>query len=165
MANVTVAEHIKASGPKVWELIGRFDAIQKWAPGIKAATAQGLTPGSLRTVTLSDGTVLTEKLISKADDPLAYTYSIENGGLGLASHISTLMAMDHGDGSCTVSWVCTYEAKNKAENANLGAGFTSFYKAGIAALKKRLEGEPVTGLFAAAQRAPAPPPKAAAPKK
>ena len=158
MPNVTVAEHVKASGPKVWELVGRFEGIHKWMPGIKSAETQGTGAGAIRTVTLAGGDVLIEKQIARADDPLAYTYSIEQGGLGLTSHISTLMVMDHGDGSCTVSWVCNYEAKDKTQTESIGAGMRTFYKTGIAAIKKRFEPTVVSGLTAAAQRAPAPPP-------
>ncbi len=159
MPNVTVAEHIKASGPKVWELIGKFDTFHRWAPGITGSTTQGTGPGAIRNLTLAGGAILTEKLISRADEPLGYTYSIEAGEPGLASHISTLMVVDHGDGSCTVSWVCNFAMKNTAETDSAAASFKNFYRAGIAALKKRFEGAPITGLTAAAQRAPAPPRK------
>jgi hypothetical protein len=157
MPNVTVADHVKATAPKVWELIGRFEGIHKWAPGIKSAATQGTGSGAMRTVTLAGGEVLVEKQISRTDDPPAYTYSIENGGLGLTSHISTLMVVDHGDGSCTVSWVCNFEAKDKAQTESIGAGMRDFYKSGIAAIKKRFEPSLLSGLTAAAQRAPAPP--------
>ena len=165
MPNVTVAEHVKASAPKVWETVGRFDGIHKWAPGIKSAETQGSGAGAIRTLTLAGGDVLVEKQIARADDPLAYTYSIETGGLGLASHIRTLMVMDHGDGSCTVSWVCNYEAKDTTRTEAIGAGLRNFYKAGVAAIKKRFEPTVISGLTAAAQRAPTPPPTAPLRKK
>lgn len=107
MANVTVAEHIKASPEKVWEVIGKFDALHKWAPGIKESKAEGVGIGARRTLTFNGGGRITERLISKAENPPAYTYSIEQGDLPVNDHISTLMVVDHGDGSCTVSWVCT----------------------------------------------------------
>lgn len=137
MANVTVAEHIKASPEKVWELIGKFEGLHKWAPGIKEAKAEGSGVGATRTVTFNGGGSLTERLVARADSPPAYTYSIEAGDLPVANHISTLMVVDHGDGSCTVSWVCSFEPKPAANEGDIRKVFGDFYRAGIANLKKR----------------------------
>jgi uncharacterized protein YndB with AHSA1/START domain len=137
MANVTVAEHIKASPEKVWEVIGKFDAIHKWAPGIKESKAEGVGIGARRTLTFNGGGRITERLISKAENPPAYTYSIEQGDLPVNNHISTLMVVDHGDGSCTVSWVCTFEPQAAANEGEVRQVFGDFYRTSIASLKKR----------------------------
>lgn len=137
MASVTVAEHLKAPPDKVWELIGKFDALHKWAPGVKDARAQGTAVGAMRTVTMSGGDVVTERLVSRSDQPRAYTYSIEKSGMPLANHISTLMVMDHGDGSCTVSLVCTFEPLGSGKADELQRAIGDFYRAGVANLKKR----------------------------
>ncbi len=137
MANVTVAEHVQASPEKVWEVIGKFDAIHRWAPGIKEAKAEGTGIGALRTLTFNGGGSITERLVSRAESPLAYTYAIERGDLPVNNHISTLMVVDHGDGSCTVSWVCTFETKPAANEGEVRQVFGDFYRNSIASLKKR----------------------------
>ena len=41
MANVTVADQVKAPADKVWALIGAYGSIAKWMPGIASADIEG----------------------------------------------------------------------------------------------------------------------------
>ena len=134
MANVTVAERLNAPAGKVWDLVGGFDSIHKWLPGVKSVTMKS---AKVRELVLDGGSTVTEELLGESAMPRSYTYSIV-AGMPVTGHVSTLMVVEEGPEASTISWVCTYSVKGAPE-AEVRKSIGDFYRAGIANLKKKFK--------------------------
>ena len=63
MANVTVADQVKAPADVVWALIGPYGSISSWMPGIASADVEGSGVGAVRVLTTDDGGKIAERLL------------------------------------------------------------------------------------------------------
>lgn len=138
MANVSVADQVKVPADKVWGLIGPFGSIEKWLPGIESAKVEGAGPGAVRILTTADGGKITERLMAENPDPRGYTYSILSSPFPIKNYVSTIMVVDDGDGTCTVSWVCNFQAVG-APDDEVTKLFADLYRGGIAKIKLMTE--------------------------
>jgi len=144
MANVTVADQIKAPADKVWALIGPYGSISNWLPGIASADVKGAGVGAVRVLTTDDGGKITERLLTENPSPLGYTYEILSSPFPIQNHISTIMVVDEGDGSSTLSWVCNFEPVDAPEE-ELTQAFSDMYKGAIANIQRLTEGDSPEG--------------------
>ena len=138
MATVTVAEHIRVSAGKVWETAGKFEEIHKWVPAYTAMEVIGSSADVERTLTLSDGSVVREKLVGSTEEPPAYTYTYLDGPLPVEEFISTLMVVPNGDEECLVSWVCSFRPTGASEQDAIST-VSAIFKAGLMELKRQLD--------------------------
>ncbi len=148
MANVTVADHIKAPADKVWALIGPFKSIADWMPGFESTEVEGAGVGAVRVITTADGGKVTERLLAENPSPLGYTYEILSSPFPIQNYVSTIMVVDEGDGSCTLSWVCNFEPVDAPED-ELTQAFSDMYKGAIANIQSLTEGDAPEGPEAA----------------
>ncbi len=132
MANVTVADRLNASADKVWDLVGRFDSVGKWLPGVKAVRMKS---PKIRELSLDGGGEITEQLLGENPTLRSYTYSII-GGMPVSGHVSTIMVVEEGPNASTISWVCTFSTKDAPED-EVRKSIADFYRAGVASLKKK----------------------------
>ena len=68
MAKVSMSRDLSASAGVVWEIVGKFSAIDSWLPPIASCEAGGDTVGDMRKLTTVDGAVVHERLDSIDDD-------------------------------------------------------------------------------------------------
>lgn len=138
MANVTVADQVRAPADKVWRLIGPFGSIAKWLPGIETAEVEGAGPGAVRVLTTADGGKITDRLVAENPEPPGYTYSILSSPFPIENYVSTIIVLDEGDGTCTVSWVCNFQAVGVPDD-EVTQLFADLYRGGIANIKMMTE--------------------------
>ena len=132
MAHVNVAERLNAPAGKVWDLVGRFDSVHTWLPGVKTLTMKG---DKVRELILDGGGTITEELLSDNPNLRSYTYSIV-GGMPVTGHVSTLMVVDEGPDASMVSWACTYSVTGAPED-EVRKSIGDYYRGGLAYLKKK----------------------------
>jgi hypothetical protein len=148
MANVTVADQVKAPADVVWALIGPYGSISSWMPGIASADVEGSGVGAVRVLTTDDGGKITERLLAENPSPLGYTYEILSSPFPIQNYVSTIMVVDEGDGSSTMSWVCNFEPVDAPEE-ELTQAFSDMYKGAIANIQRMTEGDAPEGPDAA----------------
>lgn len=134
MAKVSVSEKIPANAQQVWEMIGNFNSLADWHPAIeKSELEEG---GSVRRLTMPDGTTIAETLISEDGKERTYEYVIPDGQLPLSGYRAFIRVVEDDDGNCTATWESEFEPQ--APNAE--DMVTGLYQAGFDNLRKMFGG-------------------------
>lgn len=154
---------INAEPAKVWQAVKNFDSLHNWHPAVASTEATGGNDvGAIRTLTLGDGSTVTEELKTFKDEQMTLKYSIkkmssvgtvdDNGEtldipvLPVAKYVAfiTVKAVD---GGTQVSWKAKFTRAYGGNNevpAELGdeiavKAVTDLFKAGLENLKGMLE--------------------------
>lgn len=123
-AEVTIAR----SPDDVWALVGRFDGLDEWMPGIESCEMDG-DVRKLQTM----GMEIHERLQARDDDARTISYSIVQSPMPLEHHLATLTVTPEGDGA-RLEWA--YEVRPD----EMAAAFGPVYEGSVKAIKERLEG-------------------------
>jgi hypothetical protein len=134
MTRVEVATTLEASADDVWELIGAFNALSEWHPGVKQSTLDD--GGRIRVLELANGSTLIERLQSFSQSERSYSYSIEKGPLPVGGYRSELRVLERTDTSCRVEWSGEFTPAGATE-ADAVAIVRGIYRAGLDHLVKR----------------------------
>lgn len=132
--DVSVTKDTKASPAEAWKKVGEFCAISSWHPAVAKCELSKDGDETYRTLTLGDGGQIFEKLVSRDDDKMTYTYTIEKGPLPVKAYTSTISVTEAGDGS-TIGWTGTFEAEG-ASDEDATKVVTGIYEAGLDELSK-----------------------------
>ena len=117
MAKAIVVKQVNAPAADVWAQLSDFAGIKPGGP-IEAVSYEGEGVGMIRKITMGGGQVV-ERLDVHDADKLTFTYAIinEDSPLPFSNYSATVQIDDHGDGSCTVNWTGTFDAKGDEEAA------------------------------------------------
>jgi hypothetical protein len=69
------AEEVPLSIERVWDVIGDFSGIRKWAVLVQAESTEDTPEGKVRSLTMPDGRVVRELLVN--GEPHSYTYTLD----------------------------------------------------------------------------------------
>jgi uncharacterized protein YndB with AHSA1/START domain len=99
MAEVSVSTRISAPANEVWRLVGGWNALPDWHPGVEKSEIE--QDGHLRHARLADGTEITERLENLDTDERTYTYSysITSSPLPVTNYRSTITVRGEGNTS------------------------------------------------------------------
>ena len=111
----------------VWAVVGRFDGVEEWMPGIDACELEG----DVRTFQ-SMGMQARERLVSRDDAARTISYSLIEGPVPVEHHLATVTVTPDGDGS-RLEWA--YEVRPD----ELAAVFGPIYENTVQAVKAHLE--------------------------
>ena len=136
MAQVSMSQKLEASAEKVWELIGGFNSLPTWHPAIEKSRTEGEGGGQVRTLELTGGATIRERLDRADEDAMSYTYSILEGPLPVAGYVATLCVRDAGDGACVVEWSSEFDPDGLPEAAAVEI-IESVYQAGFVGLTEK----------------------------
>ncbi len=136
MPKVSLSQNLNVSADQLWQMIGRFNALPDWHPGVEKSelTKQGQT----RKLSLVGGGSIIEKLEHKDDHSRTYTYSIVDSPLPVKNYTATLKVTGEGE-NATVEWSSEFEAAGVAENDAMKT-IEGVYQAGLDNLKKMFGG-------------------------
>lgn len=146
---VTEQVVIEAPAAVVWGRIRNFDALKDWHPAVARSPAdKGNEEGSVRQLELKGGGALTETLEAWDDAKMRYSYRAKNGGaLPVTNYTSTISVKADGNKSI-VEWRGAfyrgYPNNDPPPDQNdeaAVAAITGVYQAGLANLKKIVEGK------------------------
>ncbi len=140
MTLVRVKEKLDAPAKAVWDLLGDFGNVQKWAgPMVKRCDASGEGPGAERVLEL-EGTpgALTERLVAWDPEVRSLSYSIiGDSPLPLENYVATLRVHERGDKACEVDWYGTFDAAGVPE-AEAEKMVEGIYRGALASVKSNL---------------------------
>ncbi|MBN9099028.1 MAG: SRPBCC family protein [Pseudonocardia sp.] len=135
---------VPASADAVWEVVRAFDGLPSWHPAIATSEvvsgAEGQV-GAVRRLTLGDGGVVVERLLTLDDVDRSYTYAFDgpdSNPFGVRRYVSTVRIAPVTDtGHAFVEWWSEYDAE-AADEAKLDELFAGgVYGGGIATLRER----------------------------
>ena len=123
MAEAKVVKKVEASADAVWTELSDFAGIKPGGP-IESVTYEGEGIGMLSNLNMGGGLVV-ERLEAHDADARSFTYAIinEDAPLPFANYSATVSIADDGDGTCTVDWTGTFDAKgDEAQAINVATG-------------------------------------------
>jgi mxaD protein len=147
---VTETVEIRAPADRVWAVVKDFDSLHKWHPafaGDKIVKGANNKPGAVRSLTIKDGPTFTEELLSFDEARHTYKYRIIESPLPLRDYVSSITLTESGKDTTVVTWVGDFLRKSPSENPPEAENdkaavdlITGVYKAGLANVKKLVEG-------------------------
>ncbi|CAI8768283.1 Polyketide cyclase / dehydrase and lipid transport [compost metagenome] len=122
MSKVEFSAVVEGAAQQVWNVVKQFGEIKNWHPSIVDSHIEGAGPeivGCIRTLTLSDGAVVRERLLSVDDSTLRLSYRFEESPLPLDNYVASveLVALS-GQDRTLVSWLASFDLRepNSAEH-------------------------------------------------
>jgi carbon monoxide dehydrogenase subunit G len=112
---------------EVWAVVGRFDGLEEWMPGIDSCEMDG----DVRKLA-SNGMELQEKLMGRDEDAKTISYSLIKGPVPIEHHLATVSVEPDGEGS-KLTWA--YEVKPD----EMLAAFAPIYDGSVQTVKQQLE--------------------------
>jgi uncharacterized protein YndB with AHSA1/START domain len=141
-AEVTETVDTTASPKAVWKLIGKFDGIVNWLPGVVSSPAdKGNKIGSVRTITLKSagGPTVVETLTARKR--LSYSYKIDTVDpkvLPVTGYTSTIAVTKTPTGS-TVTWHGDFTPAGGLDDAASEKAVSGLYRSGLDNIKTLVE--------------------------
>ena len=133
MAKVNMTTDLDVAADKLWSLIGGFNALPDWHPGIEKSELQ--EEGSTRKLTLSGGGTIIEKLVKNSPEERIYSYTIEDSPLPVSNYHAEIKVKDNGEGKSSVEWSSEFSAEGAPEDDAIEV-IQGIYQAGFDNLKK-----------------------------
>ncbi|WP_439816813.1 SRPBCC family protein [Zavarzinia sp. CC-PAN008] len=134
---VAVEEKIAAPADKVWPVISNFGGIEV-GPGVEAFKLEGSGVGAVRTITLTGGAAIQERLEAHDDAKRSFSYAVINkdSPLPIANYLATVVVTPDGDGS-KVHWSSTFDPVGISE-AQAEAMIAPLYRQAIQGTRAKL---------------------------
>jgi hypothetical protein len=139
MSEVKVSERVGAPAAKVWELLGDFGGIAKWAgPMLESCTVEGSGVGAVRTIGLPGGASIRERCEAYDAAKRALTYAIiGKSPIPVRGYVSNCRVVETGANECRVDWEGRFEPDGVPEEQAQGM-VRGIYTGAIAGLRKSL---------------------------
>lgn len=132
MPRVSMSTELPASAKSVWNLIGGFNALPDWHPGIaKSELSDG---GTKRTLQLPGGGFIVERLENRGEG-YSYSYSILESALPVRNYTAAIAVKpNEGGHGCRVEWSGDFQAAN-VPNSEASRVIQGIYRVGLDNLK------------------------------
>ncbi len=111
----------------VWAVVGRFEGLDEWMPGIDSCEMDG----DVRMLQ-SQGMELHEKLVHRDEDAKTISYSLVKSPMPLEHHLATISVEPDGAGS-KLTW------SHEVRPDEMAAVFGPVYEGSVQAVKQQLE--------------------------
>ena len=136
MANVIMSSKVNVSPERLWDLIGKFNALPDWHPAVERSDLE--EGGSVRRLHLVGGGEIVERLERSSDDEQTYTYSISSSPLPVANYTATIKVTGEGE-QANVQWSSNFEPAGAPESDAVKV-IEGIYQAGFDNLRKMFGG-------------------------
>jgi hypothetical protein len=131
---VTMKTQINASVDEVWAIVGDFNGLPKFVAAAVKSDVEGVGIGSVRTITLPDGALLTERLEEYDSNGKTLKYAILEGPLPVENYLSTMEVKSTKNG-CEFEWSSQFDGKGVTDE-EARAAITGVYQLGFDGLTK-----------------------------
>ena len=135
MIEVEVALRIEAPAATVWRLVGDFNATRRWVPSVEHSTKSGDGVGALRTLLISGGARIVERLDAYDGPGRSYTCGYVAGPLPVKSYATTLSVTAAGENDCVVTWSSRIEPEGLPPE-QVAQLYRDLYRVGLANLER-----------------------------
>jgi uncharacterized protein YndB with AHSA1/START domain len=107
---------IDAAPGAVWKLASDFCGIAGWHPAYRSCTLSEITGKKRRMLVTTAGTRIVERLLTRDDEKMVYTYRLEFGPMPVKNFVSTFLITAAGGGA-EAQWSAKFEASGVSEDA------------------------------------------------
>ena len=133
---VTVATKVKlnATAEDVWAFAGEWDKIDHLLGNITKVETTGNDVGSIRVISLHDGSKISQRMASK--ERTSYSYIITESPFPFSNFRSTIEVRNTRRGKCEFCWIATMKPK-AASKESMERMILDVYGSGIETLKNK----------------------------
>lgn len=132
--NLSVALDINATPSNTWNLVGPFETMQSWFPGIINTSIEGSGIGTIRHLTMPDGAIFSDQLTEQGDD--FYSYTIVGGDVPFENYLGTV-SVTNNNGGTTLKYHASIDVSEENREASV-AFLTELYTAAFKNVKNLL---------------------------
>lgn len=111
-------ETVDSAPATVWKYVGDFNGLDLWHPQVRSSTVKGAgnKVGTVRTLKLSDGSELVEKLLKYSGADTSYTYASLKSPFPIKNYVATISLSPAPGGKTLMKWSATFDAVNIDED-------------------------------------------------
>jgi hypothetical protein len=122
----------------LWSRFGGWCAIAEWHPAVKKCEEAKEGDTEFRTLTLSDGGKIKEKLVDKG--PLSYRYAIVESPLPVKNCEAQFSVTpdDDDEDEVNIVWASTYDPADGKDDKTARDAIDGIFKDGIASIKSKV---------------------------
>src|SRR5580698_3146769 len=111
MHTVTHTEDVPLSATAVWDVIGDFSGIRKWAGLVEAESTEQTSEGKVRTLTMPGGRTVRELMTEEGEH--FYTYTLDRPDM--KAYFSTVSVKPAGEAASRIELVVKFEPKDASK--------------------------------------------------
>jgi hypothetical protein len=117
MPMVEFSAVLDSDAEHVWSVLKKFGEIQEWHPSIVESSIEDNQPdglvGCIRKLTLADGAVVRERLLSIDDRNTTLSYRFEESPLPLDNYVATVkLASLTGQSKTFINWSASFDLQD-----------------------------------------------------
>lgn len=135
MADVSTFEDINLPADAVWNVIGDFGGIRKWAVLVQAASVEDTPLGKIRTLVMPEDRVVKERLVVQSQ--YSYTYAMV-GRVDMADYRSTVAVIPLDENHCRICLIMHMTPPEGQTEDEVTARYTRNLRGNLRAMKKAL---------------------------
>jgi hypothetical protein len=132
---VTVHERVAMAAEAVWTVIGGFDAIQKWATVVRESVIEDSTTGTVRALTMGDGSIVREALVTASE--FSYSYRLLDRP-AMPDHLGTVAVVPLDSEHCRIVMEVHLSATPELSDEDITARYDRFLGSNMKAMKRAL---------------------------
>ena len=133
--DIDVQQTVACSIDDAWGLIGPFEKMHDWFPGIAKFEYEGSGIGSVRHLTMPDGAIYSDQLSS--ENKYQYSYAIVGGEVPFENYLATVSVIEDQD-STQLTYHVNIDVPEEHRQASVDL-LTNMYKSAFENSKEILE--------------------------
>ena len=132
-----VQEEVPLSAETVWEVIGAFHHVRRWAPAILAERTEQTSEGTVRIISMPpDGREVRELMHEQT--PFSYTYKFIGATSNARNYYGTVAVRPVDPGRCMIELLSRFDAAEGLSNEEAIANMTRSARGNLKAMKRAL---------------------------
>jgi Polyketide cyclase / dehydrase and lipid transport len=135
MADISNAEDVPLSADRVWNVIGDFGGIRKWAVLVQQESVEDTPAGKVRTLHMPEGRVVKERLVTSSQ--YAYTYAMIDRP-DMPGYRSTIAVVPLDANTSRITLVVHMDTTDAASEEEVTTRYTRNLRGNLRAMKKAL---------------------------
>jgi Polyketide cyclase / dehydrase and lipid transport len=135
MTDVSTFEDIDLPAETVWNVIGDFSGIRKWAVLVKRESVEDTTTGKIRTLVMPEDRIVKERLVKKSQ--YSYTYVMVDRP-DMADYRSTVAVVPLDENHCRIELIMHMTPPEGQTEDEITARYTRNLRGNLRAMKKAL---------------------------
>ncbi len=135
MADVSTFEDVPLPADTVWNIIGDFGGIRKWAVLVQAESVEDTPNGKIRTLTMPENRTVKERLAAQSQ--YSYTYTMVDRP-EMADYRSTVAVIPLDPGNSRITLIVHLSPSEGQTDEDITARYTRNLRGNLRAMKKAL---------------------------
>ena len=135
MPEVRATDDVPLAADQVWQVIGDFSNIRRWAVLVQSETIEQTPQGKVRSLTMPDGRVVRELLVRESAH--SYTYSLERPDM--KEYFSTVSVVPVTDDASRIDLSIRFVPTDESAGSEIAERLPRNLRGNIKAMKKALD--------------------------